>query len=1132
MEWSGDQLKQFEKALLSAFPEINDLKRMVRFNLNEQLPRIAGGTNLTDTVFDLLQWAESHGKLENLLKAARAANSGNPDLIEFEKHMREVSSGAGTAMPESDPTTEARVDPGTVPLRAGAGTPESDSTTTLTWETLRARAVQQQQAFLRELKGWPKKPDVFIPELRPIKDLQRPIGGWPKKPDVFMPDAYVRRKEAEDILHAFLHSADQETGLIVIGETGVGKTNLLCQWTDDLIADGQVVFFYDCCDSLTLEIERRIAQDLGLGDSNELSDALIAQISTLAGDGRYFVLLFDGLEGFDVGTEIGTANLLKAIDALVERVAANRVRVVLSCATPTWRQLERLDATHLFWHHYYPAEVDGPGLTLERFTPAERDAAYELYRTPFKLKTPHLPPGLQDQLTLPLLLRIVADTYQGQAVPVRADLPHMIYQRYYERSVPLPADQMFVESLVLEMRRQGRSTLAVKDLARNAAFKGDIWSKGRSETPYDRLLESGLLTESSDSNSDKSVQFSNPAVGAYILAHNLQRQVDAKGELVALLAGEAQGFALAWDAARMLLALRSDAATFVALACSTDVELRELVVESLHDLYAYNSAPLALSIMKQLLMQEAEEAQRTGLKAAYAISQLRVQDGAAAQQAGSPAAASGGSDAQALFLWAITDGSASLRAATGTVLYFIWLKDPAFTYGLLRDLIAQIKHWSPLTAKPQWAIDFIIELPFLIYMNHPDQAAVRAALSEFYHDLALALAPTAQPSVAAATSVFSAMVGRILITPILDTFLFRTQATEHKLFGIPPSDPRRGQLKSLITKLLDPVEDLAAALDQLAPLLNSEILVFNLAAAQTIPIHALRQFAALQGPLETFFNQLEPRGRFWLLFSFSILLDADELLGWIPLLETFTRCIIKDDPEVFYADSLGLLTDLDVLLLPLGLAYGKQNREVAGDSTLYQDLGMPYFEELIVEGLAQVQQGNLQPISRCLDGLRAVGFYYPKTVLQLLERTLPDFRDAARVAEPSLPHSAEQTVQDALLTLLAAMRTLHFDQVDSFVSRTGLGPSYARRVAAQGEVNLLHRYVLWIGVYNEIVYRNIFFPFLRQRLSGEVLAALAEEPSEQALIERYTRNLQQMFIDVNNDLSQWFRPAEAAPPSG
>ncbi|MDQ2806544.1 MAG: NACHT domain-containing protein [Chloroflexota bacterium] len=972
-----------------------------------------------------------------------------------------------------------------VDTNTGASTLEADRTT-LTWTDLRERAARQQQAFLRELRGWPDKANVFIPE------------------------AYVPRKDAENSLDKFLHSPDQETALIVIGETGAGKTNLLCRWADKLTADGQVVFFYDCRGSLTVEIERRVVQDLGLENSNELSDAVVAQIRALSGNDRRFVLLFDGLEGFDVGTEIGTADLLKAIDVLVERMAASPVRVVLSCATPTWRQLERLDATYLFWHHYYPAAIDGPGLELERFTNDELKAAYSLYQDYFNLKTPHLPAGLQDQLTLPLLLRILADTYKGGAVPVRAYLPHNIYQRYYERSVPLPADQLFVENLVQEMRQQGRSTLEVKGLARNPAFRGDVWSKGRGETPYDRLQESGLLTESSDPTGDRYVQFTNQAVGAYILAHSLQGQADAKGDLVAALAGEVGNFALAWDAARMLLGLRRDRATFVALADSTDVELRELVVQSLRDLYAYD-APLALSIMKQLLMQDAEEAERTGLKAAYAIS--------------------GGSDAQELFLWAVTDGPNRLRAATGTVLYFIWLKDPAFTYGLLRDLIKRIKNWPPLTAKPQWVIEFIIELPFMIYMNHPDQAGVQQALAEFYHDLALALAPTDQPSGAAAASVFSAAAGRVLITPILDTFLFKTQATEHQLFSLPPSDPLRAQLKNLIPQLLDPAVDLVPALNQLAPLLNSEILVFNLAAAHTIPIHAFRQFTALHGPLEKLYNQLEPRGRFWLLFSFSILFDKDDVLEWMPLLTHFTRRIIEEHPEVFYDDSVGLLTDLDVLLLPLGLAYGKHNREVASDSTLYQDRGMPYFEELIQAGLEQVAQGNLQAISRCLDGLRAVGFYYPRTVLQLLEQTLfDDFHDAVGRARPALPKSPDQTVQDALLPLLAAMRTLHFDQVDSFVSRMQLGDIYARRVAAQGEVDLLHRYVLWIGVYNEIVYRSIFFPFLRRRLSSEVLVALAEEPSEQALIDRYTRNLQLMFLEVNNDISRWFLPAEAAPP--
>jgi hypothetical protein len=78
-----DQRKQLYNALLSAFPARSDLARMVNFGLNANLDAIAGGTSLSDTVFNLIQWATAQGRLEDLINAALDANAGNPDLKAF-----------------------------------------------------------------------------------------------------------------------------------------------------------------------------------------------------------------------------------------------------------------------------------------------------------------------------------------------------------------------------------------------------------------------------------------------------------------------------------------------------------------------------------------------------------------------------------------------------------------------------------------------------------------------------------------------------------------------------------------------------------------------------------------------------------------------------------------------------------------------------------------------------------------------------------------------------------------------------------------------------------------------------------------------------------------------------------------
>src|SRR4051812_31224664 len=73
------KLKQFHRAILSAFPTLTSLEQMVRLELNENLHEIAHG-NLSDMTFGLITWAESQGRLDELLTAAKSANPTNPLL--------------------------------------------------------------------------------------------------------------------------------------------------------------------------------------------------------------------------------------------------------------------------------------------------------------------------------------------------------------------------------------------------------------------------------------------------------------------------------------------------------------------------------------------------------------------------------------------------------------------------------------------------------------------------------------------------------------------------------------------------------------------------------------------------------------------------------------------------------------------------------------------------------------------------------------------------------------------------------------------------------------------------------------------------------------------------------------------
>ena len=77
---SGKQIGEIQEALLDAFPARDDLRMMVRIELDETLEAIADGSNQRVVIFNLVSWAERTGRIDDLVQGAYRQNQGNPAL--------------------------------------------------------------------------------------------------------------------------------------------------------------------------------------------------------------------------------------------------------------------------------------------------------------------------------------------------------------------------------------------------------------------------------------------------------------------------------------------------------------------------------------------------------------------------------------------------------------------------------------------------------------------------------------------------------------------------------------------------------------------------------------------------------------------------------------------------------------------------------------------------------------------------------------------------------------------------------------------------------------------------------------------------------------------------------------------
>lgn len=936
--------------------------------------------------------------------------------------------------------------PATPPVAPPAPPPARERPISIGWEQVRSSAQAQLGQVLRELEGNARRPGPFLPE------------------------TYVERAAAEAELAAFL--AGPSGALIVVGESGVGKTCLLAHWAAGLAQSGDAVLFYRCGGSLGPEIDREIARDLG----REIPDLLLhdlGQIAQLAAAARRrLVIIFDALNEYRSGAAAGPAALLKQIDAMVGRVAGPALRVVLSCNAATWGQLDRAGAARLFWGAYHHTADGEPLLRLGPFEPAELDEAYPRYQRIFQLQTPlaQLPVALRERLRRPLLLRMLAESYRdGPVLLASRGLSLGIFRRFYEERVRQRRELLFLDELAAELLARGQTAAPLRELARNEHLRPELLSDDP-DSAYVRLLDGGVLAEvAGDAFTGEVAGFAYAELGAYVLARQLLRSVSpaSLAGAVELQMARARSFPLAWDVARTALLIARRPEGFAALAQSPSLELRELAAQSLVELHA-DDAAAATELIKSLCQRDSDEARRTGLKAAYYI----------------------GPRAREIFLWAATRGGPELRRVARDTLYLIWRADAGFTYGLLRELVARI---GPAALRDLKAtLEFFFELSVTIYINHCEREDVRDFTVEVYYELAkqrlhLDIINTGLFGKTIEDLIFQA-VASAFSQPILDTILMAEVVPIERFFALPTEE------RALLVRaapLFDPAAPLERYRDELAALLCSENILFNLTGMAQIAIHAAADLQATEPLLRELFATLDGRRRLELLLSFGVLLPTTPA-AWAPLIEELTERMFAEHPAIVYGEEPSLLQQLgDLLLLPLGLAYGKIGQT------------MPLVELLIQDGLLR---DDRRQVERVVAGLAVVGFYYPEPTLRLLGDLL--------TAAPESP-------PEALIPTLATMRTLHQDAVDAFMARHDLSEEQQRRVAAAADTELVRRFIYWLGLYNQVVHSCLYYPKMRRQLAMGAMEMLATARAPQEFIGAYTATVFRMLREAGFRLSEW-----------
>lgn len=259
-------------------------------------------------------------------------------------------------------------------------------------------------------------------------------------------DLYLQRNEVKKVFDNFL--ASEHTAFLLLGKSGVGKSNFLLSLLDEYEAKDKIVILLyngaklETDKSLTETIGRDLESHLQLvGETGEreIKDVLL-EISRIENiEQCQVVLIIDA-----VNENANAKSLLQRINSLVEASTYSWLKVVFSSRPEAWRAMKR--GIKLSEHRYYRASQYGDigaelqtfsfAVELKHFAREELPLVYENYRRAYELQTTYeeLAFEMRRLLSDPLTLRLIAQTYRRKSIPSELR-PGEIYQLYVEQLI-------------------------------------------------------------------------------------------------------------------------------------------------------------------------------------------------------------------------------------------------------------------------------------------------------------------------------------------------------------------------------------------------------------------------------------------------------------------------------------------------------------------------------------------------------------------------------------------------------------------------------------------------------------------------------------------------------------------------
>lgn len=324
----------------------------------------------------------------------------------------------------------------------------------------------------------------------------------------YIPAVYVNRQNITTKFHEFL--ASDKSCFIISGESGVGKTNTICNLVENSL-ENHPVFFYNAAE-LAITLDDSLARDFNWEfSSTKPIEKYVKQLDGILKTHKTELFVF-----VDAIDEWPRNNKEVELSDFVKRIYGKNIRLILSCKETRVNQFLSTSGipSSLAQHSFENNPGNEIQVRLFKFDDKELQEGKRKYKDYFEFSN-EITGTTASECKDPSLLRTLGEIYANKEVPSTLNSVS-IYQKYLETK------------LEKNLKLQARSLQHLVEITKkmfddkcDEIFETDLGSFDNESHEF--CLDSGIIVRQTDDKGRNIIRFRSEGLRNYIIVYHNEK---------------------------------------------------------------------------------------------------------------------------------------------------------------------------------------------------------------------------------------------------------------------------------------------------------------------------------------------------------------------------------------------------------------------------------------------------------------------------------------------------------------------------------------------------------------------------------------------------------------------------------